>query len=360
MPSQIAHYLFAEEVLKKSLAEEGKRLIDAFPELIAWGAQGPDIFYHNQRSRPGAFKYGRILHRGGYATLLYHMLSFCFTENRKQNDAAAAFLYAFFTHAVLDRYTHPFIIYFSGWREPGEEHTYELYRMHAFFERIIDLCLSAGPAFDFFSRIKGIERKFSFLQRILISSIRKTYTELNKPDLDEERFCNACRDALFFYKATNCPDRENIRYAYERDKARHFNRKILALYYPRYYDKNVDYLNEKHAEWEDPFYPGKKTGKSFRDLYAEAAEKAVTVIRYLQKCVSSGEYSDIEERDIAEIAGNGNLSNGELKKNLSPRTAAPLPLYEQLAREYCGVEKEFGLNKVFKDEQPVKGAVNCF
>mgnify|MGYP006294543749 CR=1 FL=1 len=359
MPSQITHYLFAKEVIQSSLGKQGGKMLGTYNNLIAWGAQRPDFFYHNQRSRPTAFKYGRILHRGGYGTLLYHFLPHCFTNDAAKNEAAIAFIYAFLTHAVLDRYTHPFIIYFSGWREPGEKTTYELYRMHAFFERIIDLSLCGCNDFDFAALLLDVDRYFTLLRDICISGIRKTYTELNKPDLDERSFANACTDALFFYRVTNCADRENIRHAYERDKAHHFNRKLLALYYPRYYDKNIDYLNEKHTEWRDPFYPDRKRTESFSDLYGEAVAAGIEALRKLDQLVRERDFSSVKKEDVEAIAGNGNLSNGECAKNLSPRTASPLPLYEQLVREYCGVEKEFGLDQVFKYEQPVKGAVDC-
>jgi hypothetical protein len=356
MPSQITHYLFAKDVVGRSFGAKGERLLQRFGNLIAWSAQGPDIFYHNQRTRPSSFKYGRILHRGGYGTLIYHLLRSCVSA---PDEKCEAFLYSFVTHAVLDRYLHPFIIYFSGWREPGDKKSYELYRMHAFFERILDLLLCGKPDFDFYSRIEGIDNHFEFLRETLIDGIRKTYTKLNKPDLDEISFSSAWKDAIFFYNVTNCADRENIRYAYERDKSRGFAGKLLAVYYPKHYDKSIDYLNENHAAWEDPFYPGRKSEKSFYDLYGEARDAACSAVGRLEEIIGRGDDASAERGEVEEIVGNGNLSNGELKKDLSPKIAAPLPLYEQLAREYCGVEQEFGLEKVFKYKQPVKGAVNC-
>jgi hypothetical protein len=355
MPSQITHYLFAKDVFSRSFGAKGNRLLQRFGNVIAWSSQGPDMFYHNQRTRPSSFKYGRILHRGGYGTLSYHLLRSCSGVSKEK---AEAFIYSFVTHAVLDRYLHPFIIYFSGWREPGNKKSYELYRMHAFFERILDLLLCGEPDFDFYSRVEGIEKHFEFLRNTLIDGIRKTYRQLNKPDLNEISFASAWKDALFFYNVTNCADRENIRYAYERDKSRGFARKLLAVYYPKYYDKTVDYLNVHHKVWEDPFHPGRKTEKSFHDLYGEARDAACSAVGHLEEIISSGDDARVEPREVEEIVGNGNLSNGELKKDLSPKTAAPLPLYEQLVREYRGVEQEFGLDKVFQYKQPVKGAVN--
>lgn len=359
MPSQITHYLFAKDAIRKSLNGRTAESILALPELIAWSAQGPDFFYHNQRTSPNAFKYGRILHRGGYGTLVYHLMQRYFTEEKENHERFKSFLYPFVTHAVLDRHTHPFIIYFSGWREPGKTETYELYRMHAYFERIIDSHLCGESTAHFFKEVRAIDKHFDFLSENLIEGIRKTYTKLNKPDLDEERFSNACFDALFFYNATDCSDRGKVLHAYQRDKELGFSRKILALYYPRHYDTSVDYLNENRAEWRDPFNPEQRMNESFYDLYEEAKLEASKILASLDAFLSEGDGNSFSQSEIEELIGNGNLSNGDNNKNASPFVSGPLPLYEQLAREYCGVEKEFGLDQSFKHKQPVKGAVNC-
>ncbi len=359
MPSQITHYLFANEVFEKSLGDRGKRYNSRYPELIAWCSQGPDFFYHNQRTRPGAFKYGRIVHRSGYGSMLFHMLPFYFSAQDENREVVAVILYSFLTHAVLDRFVHPYIIFFSGWREPGKKETVKYYRMHAFFERIIDRMMCGTHDFDFHKTIQKITVYMNLLCDVVVTSIRKTYTTLHKPDLNETRFANAFADAFFFYKVTNMTDRENVRYAYERDKQVSFTKKLLALYYPRYFDRSIDYLNSERREWNDPFHPALKSTKSFIDLYTDAVQSASAMVKDLDTFLRKRSAEDIREEEIVEIVGNGNLSNGEMNKSAVPLTAQPLPLFEQLICEYQGVEREFNLDEAFVREQSVEGTVHC-
>lgn len=347
MPSQITHYLFAREVLSGVFRKRGEHGGENCPELVAWCSQGPDFFYHNQRTRPASFKYGRILHRGGYGRLIYNMLPFYYGAPKKDRDIITTIIFSFITHAVLDRSVHPFIIYFSGWREPGKPETATYYRMHPFFERILDVLHPQNRGINFFKTVKNIEEHYPRLREIMLSSIGSAYTNLHKPDLSPESFYNAYLDALFFYKVTNPRDRENVKHAYERDKAASFSRRLLALYFPRYFDPSIDYMNEAKKKWRNPFVPEQITSASYPELYNEALEKAAVIIEELNTMLSASDLRDIDKEEIYQLVGNGNLSNGSPDKSASPVVSDPLPLYEQLVREYRGVEKEFGLDQIF-------------
>ena len=76
MPAQILHVLFGEDSLNRAAAgiSEGSGEVGAYIDRIlgdkavffALGCQGPDIFYHNQHTRPVSLEYGTLLHRRGY------------------------------------------------------------------------------------------------------------------------------------------------------------------------------------------------------------------------------------------------------------------------------------------------------
>lgn len=357
MPSQIAHFLFAREVIEKGLGSEGNKMVRRYPELIAFYAQGPDIFYHNQRTRPGAFKYGRVIHRHGFGELAGNFVLRRYRSTEEEIEARNTVILSYITHAFLDRIMHPFIIYFSGWRVPGDRDTDYLYRMHPFFERICDLLLAEKRygfgseeffSFSFFDMVRPVSRRTEICNNLIVPAIQTTYNRLNKPDMDETRFANAMHDALYFYKATNPPARENLCVAYKRDKASQFLRKILALYYPRNLDKTIDYMNEAGKEWQSPFNPSVVRTESFYDLYDQAMEKTVKAVRGLYEVLDKGSVSREDAETVRQIVGNGNLSEGSETKNPVPVVSEPLPLYRQLLRQYQFVEREFCLDKVFE------------
>ncbi len=359
MPSQIAHFLFARNVIEKGLGIKGREMVRRYPELVAFFAQGPDIFYHNQRTRPGAFKYGRVIHRHGFGELVEGFVRRRSVAGAEQIEAENAVILAYTSHAFLDRILHPFIIYFSGWRVPGDRSTDYLYRMHPFFERICDLMLAERRygctresffAFNFFEMVRPVAKRTGLCNRVVLPAIQESYKNLNNPDIDETRFANAVHDALYFYKVTNPPAHENLCVAYKRDKASNFVRKILALYYPRDLDTSIDYMNEERREWRSPFEPENSCTESFFDLYDRAMEKAAEAAGALYGILTKGRITEEDAEPVRTIVGNGNLSEGSEKKNPVPAVSEPLPLYSQLLRQYRFVEREFCLDKVFEHE----------
>ena len=51
MPAHFTHLIFAEEALLAALGSTGEGVLKSFGNLFRFGAQGPDFFYHNQRTR---------------------------------------------------------------------------------------------------------------------------------------------------------------------------------------------------------------------------------------------------------------------------------------------------------------------
>jgi hypothetical protein len=70
MPSQIAHILAGEGMLE-ALAPARRPGMSG--EDLAWfrlGCQGPDLFYHNQRTRPSALHFGALALKRDFGLLM--------------------------------------------------------------------------------------------------------------------------------------------------------------------------------------------------------------------------------------------------------------------------------------------------
>jgi hypothetical protein len=114
MPSHFMHLIFAEEAVSRALGDEATTILRTHGNLLRFAAQGPDIFYHNQRTMPTGLRYGVALHKHGYGTMVGELVREARRLGMGPTTELGAFTLGFATHAILDRYTHPYIIHFAG------------------------------------------------------------------------------------------------------------------------------------------------------------------------------------------------------------------------------------------------------
>lgn len=121
MPNVISHYLFAKEIQKS--APKDSFLRGNF-DFLALGAQGPDILFFTGY---GPWDIHPKLRKGDYGNQLHDengevfFSQLCAQLKRIEDPAEArsfkAFVYGCLTHLILDRTTHPFTYYFTGFDE---------------------------------------------------------------------------------------------------------------------------------------------------------------------------------------------------------------------------------------------------
>jgi hypothetical protein len=243
------------------------------------------------------------------------------------------------THAAVDRATHPFVIYFSGWAKPTEPASQSLRGCHPFLERLLDLGLLA--------RREGIEAKDYGLSALLGRSegdedlhglweagLRAAYPSATAKDAElSARVANAIADARGFYAFTDPavtapggPREEWLRGLDSEDA-----RRLISIIYPLQAPSGLDAMNEAGAEWEDPSGDGRRSRESYLDLIdrgtAEASKAIASVLEFWR--------GGLGEAELASELGEGGLalldSSGA---SLTPRISAPLPLREAMDAEY--------------------------
>ena len=139
MPSHFTHLIFAEESLAGALGDEATPILRTHGNLLRFAAQGPDIFYHNQRTMPTGLRFGVALHKHGYGAMVGELVREALRLGMGPATELGAYILGFATHAILDRHTHPYIIHFAGWDEGGRQGDNRVYHTHPFLERILDL-----------------------------------------------------------------------------------------------------------------------------------------------------------------------------------------------------------------------------
>jgi len=336
MPSQLCHIISGEEALSAVAPEASDALLWNAGALFRLGCQGPDIFYHSQRLKPVALHYGVLLHKRDYGRFVEAMAGYWRERDGDRLSPLAAYIAGFATHAALDRATHPYIIYFSGWVDRSRPDTERWHRCHAFFERVLDVLM--------LERRRGCEiADIDFRVELLPPgdfpatvvdaidhSLRMIYpSQTEKDSFLAERIRNAFADALYFYFLTNPamtslkrPPGQLSKFVDERT-----DRRSVALLYPEDFARSVDYLNLGGCEWLHPCACGGSSRAGFLDLWEAAASETRAILTRLIGIFSGS----AAPSGLGELIGNGGLSlSGPDGAACAPSRLAPLPLDEIL------------------------------
>ncbi len=297
MPSHIAHMLFGRDAIRHSNDKILNKIIEKHPNIFNLGCQGPDIFYHNKRTKPSGIKFGILLHHERYGRFVSNYLrilgeSVCLPRNHTLGDfnleKSFSFILGFITHAILDRRAHPFISFFAGWVDPSRPETKKYFMCHAFFERIIDVLLLKEKLninikeFDFFSRIYCGNSFPKHEKEIFFRALKHTFPEtVSKEDIT--RIENAYIDSMRYYDISN-PIFPKLKMELERyDFDREVKLRRLALLHPLNLDEEIDFLNTNHTTWSHPCDSHDTSNKSFDELYNAAIKDTTGTLKLISK-----------------------------------------------------------------------------
>lgn len=307
MPSQLTHILAGLDSLSA--------LPSGWPERISapafrLGCQGPDVFYHNRRTKPGAFLYGTRLHRRGWGDFLSRFRREALDRGWGPEHPGMAFLAGMATHGFLDRQAHPFIVFHSGWKVPGDQATDGLRHAHAFLERIVDALLwerrTATPvaACRWQDDLPGPRDFPDDFWPAWAEALHEVFPQLSARADVEHRLKNAVSDTRGFLTYTAPGNRDHAEKA-----ARHG---ALHFFHPEALP-DWDFLNLKRTEWLDPV-TGATRNESLPDLFDRAVAESRMVL------------AGITDRgcDWETLLGNGSLNlPGTEGENQGPRFCRP-------------------------------------
>jgi len=340
MPAHFTHLLFAEEALRAALGERAQSILDAHGNIFRFGAQGPDFFYHNQRTMPTGLRYGVALHKRGFGSFVEQLAREALRLAAGPGSELSAYILGFATHGPLDRSTHPYIGYFSGWVDPRDAGTKRYFHSHPFLERIIDVLVlqtrfgMSLDDFDFLSQVRCGKMLPYPVVKALVKGLNNIYPSYNYKSRDRLRVQNAYRDSMFFYKLTNHLNPDLVRLAYRKDRKDGFAQRRLALVHPRNIPQGHDFLNLSHAEWCHPCDSAAVSTASFIDLYEEALKSCVAILSSVYGVLSG----QVPPDGLAQVVGDQNIDTG--RESCIPEHANPFPLAEILDSMYAKLESE--------------------
>ncbi|MEI6388089.1 MAG: hypothetical protein WCQ50_15785 [Spirochaetota bacterium] len=371
MPAQISHCLAAELALQKAdpaLAEAWgmggillaplTRPARAAGEVdlasyFRFGAQGPDIFYHNQRTKPSGIHYGPLAHKRNYGLFVEAALQRLIETGLPPEGPEGAWILGYSTHAALDRALHPFIVHFSGWQAPSQPESARYRSCHPFLERILDMLalerlahrkvsdcdleallplddqlLDAGVGGS--GSLAAVE---SNIAAIIQKGLGGAFPHAASADfLIGHRIANAISDSRFFFRATN-PSRtstDNSSFLAHFDDRSGY--RAVALLYPRQTGTGIDFGNEAGALWAHPAGDGRESKESAATLFDRGVEAGAASLRLTLEALRSGRIPP----GFATAIGNGGLSVNDAEGfPVPPRVSRPLPLADVMEAEFA-------------------------
>ncbi len=300
MPAINTHYLFAKEHLEKE---------NKYPNAFILASQGPDPFFFfgqlpwkrkGRENRLDINKFGTGLHNEDITEIYISMLRYARTSPDK--ELLFSFIKGFFLHYVLDRNCHPYVYSKTGFSsDPVMKKFYS--SCHTKFESAIDEIL--GLRDDSWEESVGYCLKIDDKSLMKISKmIYVANSETDKyPSLKEDSYFKSVHDYKATMKFINKP------HHFKRFLTKCFGKNSLpySLNYPRNIEKtygNIDFLNEKHNVWPDPF-SGEERRESFLDLEKMAYEDFLKVLPLLEKEISGEDKKEEIRLWVSSLTHNG-------------------------------------------------------
>ena len=338
MPANILHTLFGKTVVKSVYAQLGfevENICEQYRYIFSLGCQGPDIFYHSRMTRPVALEYGSLLHRRGFGNFAAALLKKTLPGKPENMTALSMYALGFMTHAFLDRFCHPYIVYKSI-PTPDKKACFKQFfsyeKAHGFLERIIDVLmleLLQGISVSSWKQndlAKICAEPPPELTELLEQTLREIYPERTDKDTQlAQRISNALQDCAEFYRLTD-PEKTTLG-----------NNKLdyripLAYIYPEKLPLHIDYLNLKHEKWYCPVCGVTVNIASFLEIYNNALETTKeTLLQFTAPYIESGIFPS---EKAALCIGNSGLSIQDENGNpCIPSKTEALPLEEALLQQ---------------------------
>lgn len=344
MAAQISHALVGQDALALADPRRAGAMLDRYGAWFRLGCQGPDIFYHNQRTRPLSVLLGSLIHRRGAGSLAAALLGAAtLLDPGPSREAWLAYCLGFVSHIPLDRLTHPYIVHRAGWVKPKAPETDAYRSCHPFLERILDALYweaRTGGGAESFRQSELLLPPGGFDDAFIgaySAAIAAAYPERYGRDAElPARIANAWLDASYFY-ARSDPSRTSMRGrragGYNASFIR-FGYRAVALVYPEDFSRETDWANDAGLPWTHPCEPARSYREGYAELCAKAAREAAGFIGLAFKAADEG-YGRGRLDALAAAIGDATLNVGAPDGTQAPAVYMdPLPLKAEMERQF--------------------------
>ncbi|WP_079530582.1 zinc dependent phospholipase C family protein [Halobacillus hunanensis] len=290
MPNIWTHILFAEDVCDQL---ERHDLIETSGRFLALGAQGPDpFFYYNfwpKLNDRGVPDIGMKLHTEKCGSFLHNIIK----RGKHEKNQSQAYILGFVTHHILDRITHPYIHYRSGYE--GHKHQiFEVIIDTIILDRYRNLKTWKTPAYKHIQLSNHEAKKLAqwIEQEIYIQFPHAV--QIVPSNYVVQSFMDIALAQRLLFDPTGWKHQ--------------LLGTLVSPFSHRPIDKKIDYLNETNLEWKHSA-TGEISTSSFIDLYEKAfADACVIMERILQYWGSTNEH---QLEKIVDLIGDISYDTGK-------------------------------------------------
>ena len=271
MPSVLTHYGFNKKLFDKKI-----KFLNDNEDIYLVGAQGPDPFFFYGIIPFTGSKEGKVIRRFG--NKLHKMdpskvfkFFFEFANKSKEKDVLYSYILGAGLHYILDRKTHPYVFYKTGFSD-DKKLKRKYFVNHTLFETHLDVLLMNDRYKEYkvkpLDSIKCDEEKIEDVSD-MYEKLAKEVVEDKVIDDDsfEDSYEHMCKIEKILYSKKGIK-KGIVNFLFKKTP---FNTMMHPLSVKD--NDKIDYLNVNKNEWKDPS-SGTVINKSFYELIDEAAIEA--------------------------------------------------------------------------------------
>lgn len=288
MPNIITHKIFAEEVLKNIAKKDIKDIIEKNSQIYYIGSNGPDFlfFYHAKPwealKNHELNKIGSMLHKQGVNAFYTSAVASIKKEKSTYvKEQMLAYLFGHLCHWALDKYTHPYIFYRTGdctGISSGYHHKFESMMDTMMLYRYRQLDIKQYP---FYKICEYDEEMLKAIARIYVPAIKATLNE----DIKVYDLRQSLNEWYEIQKLLYDPKNMKMPLLKGIEKIINQPNLISGNIVPKKLDETYDILNLNQKEWSHPCNAKITSNASFIDLFNQAVQLAVEVLKSAYGCI---------------------------------------------------------------------------
>lgn len=274
MPNLLSHTLLVKRFYLKEekSIDSSNTFLRSNYEFLSMGTQGPDpLFYvgllpsHGLHLLTANKRIGNAIHKSDAKKYFKLLIDRSYGLEDDRNHARfQSFIFGQLAHYLLDRETHPYILYVSGFGDDGRI-SGKYHYLHANFESNIDVCLAKKYKMNFFleNPADALPKEKDFLYIIDKEMVPVLSQLFGYDKLPKHMYTNSMMNmsSVIAFMNRNSGWKKKL-----------FPKRITGICMPDpQHLEWEDCLNEKKEVWLDPV-TGAKHNESFLELHNRAYE----------------------------------------------------------------------------------------
>ena len=285
MASTVTHAYFITDVYEK-LPIKRKVFLKNEKDNLKTFAQSLDPLYFyfsfNLKKGKKIREFGNYFHNKKTGEYLITLINYIKYNYYKNNPQVMSFLYGMISHYILDSKIHPYIFYKTGSFNPKNKDTFKYNAKHHIYETAIDEYLIETrekiPAWKY-KHYDLIFKKNNYSKE-LIDVIDFSFKETYNVDSFSKILKKSTKNMKTAFRLLR----------YDPTKIKFYGYKLIDTLTPKStlnlsflsyhnYTRNIDFLNLQKNKWNYPTNKRKCFSKSFIELYVEALNECVNIIK---------------------------------------------------------------------------------